>query len=94
MKFFFFYLLKNEFFCIGYIFKFYSVRGTLGSLLMVCGNFGILIAFIAGHFLEFVPVAGVHIAFPALFVITLVLFPDTPYHFINFNQEEVTIYQK
>lgn len=56
---------------------------------MVCGNFGILIAFIVGHYLDFIPVAAVHIAFPALFAITFLFFPDTPYHFINFNQEKV-----
>lgn len=56
---------------------------------MVCGNFGILISFIVGNYLDFISIAGVHIAFPGLFLITFIFFPDTPYHFMKLNEEKV-----
>lgn len=71
---------------IGNFFSFllyFRVRGRLGSLLMLTANSGILLAFIVGHYLEYVSVACLHLGFPLLFLFLFVFFPDTPFHYIK-----------
>ncbi|KAJ6649315.1 Facilitated trehalose transporter Tret1 [Pseudolycoriella hygida] len=55
-----------------------SVRGALGSLLMVTSNVGILLSFMAGHYLSFRLVPAVFVVLPTLFLLLTVIFPETP----------------
>lgn len=60
------------------MFKIYSVRGTLGSMLILSLNLGILIAYLVGAYLPYNIVPGVLLVFPILFLCGSLFLPDTP----------------
>lgn len=54
-----------------------SIRGALGSFIMVFVSLGILLSFVAGTYLPFVYVPYVFMFLPAVPVIALLFMPDT-----------------
>lgn len=69
---------------------FVSIRGTLGSLMMVSANLGILLAFAVGHYLPYAIVPKVFICLPIVFLLSLFMFPETPHYFMRTNREHVS----
>lgn len=55
-----------------------SVRGVLGSTLVLSCNMGILLSFIFGHFFQFYVTPIIAIAFTVVFVVSLFFFPESP----------------
>lgn len=68
-----------------------SVRGTLGSLLVLSCNIGILIAFILGNYLSYHIQAIILALVPVLFCIAFSFFPETPQYLMTMGKEEVKI---
>lgn len=64
-----------------------SIRGSLGSLMMMSANFGILLAFVAGDYLPFAWVPRLFVCVPIVFVLTVLWFPETPFYFMRTNRE-------
>lgn len=63
-----------------------SIRGALGSFLIMFMNFGILLGFISGTFLSYFAVPLVSVTIPVLFLISVAILPDTPYSLIRRNK--------
>lgn len=57
---------------------FYSIRGSLGSLMAFSCNLGVLISFIIGHYFQYAMRPVVLLAFPIAFLLLFVYFPETP----------------
>lgn len=68
-----------------------SIRGTLGSLLLVNCNIGVLLAFIAGAYVDYRTIPYVMISLPIIFFIAFACMPDTPQHLLSVNKVEVTL---
>lgn len=66
-----------------------SVRGSLGSLLVLSCNIGILIAFIAGNYLTYNISPIIHASLPILFFMAFVFFPESPQYLMKIGKEEV-----
>lgn len=60
-----------------------SVRGFLNSLFLLSLNFGTLLMFIVGAYLDYLLVAKIMIAFPLMFMMIFLLFPETPYYLLK-----------
>lgn len=72
-------------------FLIHSIRGSLGSLMMMSANLGILLAFVAGNYLPFEWVPRLFICLPIIFLLTVLFFPETPFYFMRTNREMVRI---
>ncbi|KAG4071943.1 hypothetical protein HA402_006104 [Bradysia odoriphaga] len=55
-----------------------SIRGSLGSLMMVICCTGILLGYTAGAFISYQIIPYVFIALPIIFLTTFIFFPETP----------------
>lgn len=62
------------------------IRGKLGSLLVLSVNIGILLGFIAGHYLPFFTVPKCAMWFPVINFATLIFFPESPIHLLRKNK--------
>lgn len=69
----------------------HSVRGTLGTIITVSCNFGILLSFIAGHLLTYAELPYYLIAIPVLFLVLFVWFPESPIYLMMNNEPKVQI---
>lgn len=58
-------------------------------MLAVFLNIGILIAYLTGAYLPYDIVPGVLIVFPVIFVVAILMLPETPRFLIRNNQQEV-----
>lgn len=58
-------------------------RGTLGSFFIFSINFGTLIMFLAGHYLNYFVVPRIMISFPIIFALTFAFLPETPQHLLK-----------
>lgn len=67
----------------------FSVRGRLGSLLMLSANAGFLFAFIAGHYLNYHQIPFLGILISIVFIAAFVFFPDSPAHYLRRDDQEV-----
>lgn len=67
--------------------NFGRIRGSLGSLMMMSANFGILLAFLAGDYLPFAWVPRLFICLPIIFLLSVLYFPETPFYFMRTNRE-------
>lgn len=65
-----------------------KIRGTLGSFFIFSINFGTLLTFIAGNYLEYKTVAYVMVALPIIFLIVFVFLPETPQFLIKCGKEK------
>ncbi|XP_037038802.1 facilitated trehalose transporter Tret1-like [Bradysia coprophila] len=59
------------------------IRGTLGSLLLVCSNIGILMSFIAGAYVKYSLFPCIMIVFPLMFIISFYFLPETPQYLLQ-----------
>lgn len=66
------------------------IRGTLGSLMMVSANLGILLAFTIGHYFPYTIVPRIFICLPIVFLLSLFMLPETPHYFMRTNREHVS----
>lgn len=70
--------------------SYYRIRGTLGSILLVCTNVGILLSFIAGTFIDYSLFPYVMIAFPLIFLISFYFLPETPQYLLEHDKAKVS----
>lgn len=66
-----------------------SVRGSLGSLLVLSANIGILIAFVAGNYVTYNISPIIHASLPILFFMAFWFFPESPQYLMKIGKEEV-----
>jgi MFS family permease len=59
------------------------VRGRLGSMLVLSCNIGILFAYVAGYFVNYVESACIMLPIPMVFFIGFLFFPDTPTYLVK-----------
>jgi MFS family permease len=59
------------------------VRGRLGSMLVLSCNIGILFAYVAGYFVNYVESACIMLPIPIVFFIGFLFFPDTPTYLVK-----------
>ncbi|CAO1407792.1 unnamed protein product [Diamesa hyperborea] len=64
------------------------IRGTLGSFFIFSINFGTLLSFIAGNYLEYKTVAYVMVALPIIFLFVFVFLPETPQFLLKRGKEK------
>lgn len=67
----------------------YRIRGTLCSILVLGSTGGVLLGFIAGHFLEYAETPQFALMFPILYIAFFSFFPETPYYLMKSNRMEV-----
>lgn len=66
-----------------------SVRGSLGSLLVLSCNIGTLIAFLLGDYLNYTIQPIVHVTLPIIFFISFAFFPESPQYLMQIGKVEV-----
>ncbi len=59
-------------------FSLLSIRGKLGSFVSLSINLGILLGFVAGHYLSFFTVPKYALGLSVLSFITMIFFPESP----------------
>lgn len=59
-----------------------SVRGVLGTFLVLTCNFGVLLSFVLGYYFDYVTVAWLVSSLSILFVICFWFMPETPQHLV------------
>lgn len=59
-----------------------SVRGVLGTFLVLTCNIGVLLAFVLGYYFDYVTVAWIVSSLSILFVICFWFMPETPQHLV------------
>lgn len=69
---------------------FYRVRGTLGTIITVSANIGILFAFIAGDLISYASFPVYLMAMPVIFLLVFISFPESPIYLMMMNRNEVT----
>lgn len=62
------------------------VRGSLGTLLTLSVNIGILIGYIGGTYLDYKTVPYVMMSFPILFIFLFMFMPNTPQYYLKSHQ--------
>lgn len=67
-----------------------SVRGILGTVLMLAFNFGILCAFILGNFFSYDMVAWIISSLSVVFLLCFSFLKETPQHLLNNNKIKVS----
>lgn len=65
-----------------------KIRGTLGSFFIFSINFGTLLMFLAGHYLNYSVVPRVMIAFPIIYALTFAFLPETPQHLLKIGKSK------
>lgn len=65
------------------------VRGSLGSLLVLSCNVGILIAFILGNYVTYCIQPIILASLPVLFFVVFAFFPESPQYLMKIGKEEV-----
>lgn len=65
------------------------VRGSLGSLLVLSSNVGILMAFILGNYLSYAAQAIIMATVPIFFFLAFSFFPESPQFLMKIGKEEV-----
>lgn len=66
-----------------------SVRGRLGSLLMLCANSGFLFGFLAGYYLTYFTIPYFGIILSIVYLVSFTFFPETPSFLLRCKKEEV-----
>ncbi|KAL7741773.1 hypothetical protein ACLKA6_000381 [Drosophila palustris] len=60
-----------------------SVRGILGTFLVLSANVGVILAFVLGYYFDYATVAWIVASLSILFVVCFWFMPETPQHLIN-----------
>lgn len=69
----------------------YRIRGTLCTILVLGSTGGVLLGFIAGHFLEYAEAPRFALIFPILYIAFFSFMPETPYYLMKTNRMEVRL---
>lgn len=67
----------------------FSVRGRLGSLLMLSANSGFLFAFLAGHYMTYHTIPYIGIVISIVYLAVFLYFPETPTFLLRQKNEKV-----
>lgn len=67
-----------------------SVRGTLGTSLMVSGHLGVVIAFALGAYSTYLSIPICIIPILVLFIVVMYFFPETPLYLVKQNKLHVS----
>ena len=70
----------------------YRIRGFLGSLLNLSTTSGMLGAYISGAFMDYAHVPLVILPFPVIFLLSMIILPETPISLLRRNKIEVTVH--
>lgn len=68
---------------------FSRIRGTLGSLLLVCSNIGLLISFVVGTYVDYSLFPRIMIVLPFIFLISFYFLPETPQYLLQKDKVKV-----
>lgn len=68
-----------------------SVRGRLGSLMMLTANAGFLLSFVAGNYLEYHQIPYIGLAISILYLLVFIFFPETPQFLLKRKKEEARV---
>lgn len=71
-------------------FLYCSIRGRLGSLLMLAANAGFLIAFLAGYYLNYHTIPCIGIGISIVYMLGISFFPETPTYLLRHKKNGVT----
>lgn len=75
-----------------YVSVVHRVRGSLGSLIVILCNTGVLISFIFGYYLDYFLIPYLLAIAPIIFFCTFIFLPETPVQLIKMGKtEEVVI---
>ncbi|XP_031630517.1 facilitated trehalose transporter Tret1-like [Contarinia nasturtii] len=64
------------------------IRGTLCTILVLGSTGGVLLGFVAGHFLDYSETPRISLMFPILFIAFFSFMPETPYYLMKTNRME------
>ncbi|XP_055317544.1 facilitated trehalose transporter Tret1-like [Sitodiplosis mosellana] len=64
------------------------IRGTLCTILVLGSTGGVLLGFVAGHFLEYAETPRIALMFPILYIALFSFMPETPYYLMKTNRME------
>lgn len=67
----------------------FRVRGSLGTIITVSANIGILMAFIAGDLISYATFPVYLIAMPVIFLLVFISFPESPIYLMMMNRPKV-----
>lgn len=76
-----------------HLIEFYSIRGVLGSTVLLTFNIGMLLAFILGNYCNFFVIPKVGAVLAGLCGILLPFFPESPIFLIRQNKIAVSFYK-
>lgn len=65
------------------------IRGTLGSMLMLACNFGILLAFVAGHVCSYETQPLLLMGGCVAYLVGVLCLPETPQYLLRIGEQEV-----
>ncbi|XP_071441000.1 facilitated trehalose transporter Tret1-like [Hetaerina americana] len=68
-----------------------SLRGSLGSILQIMLNLGLMVPYCIGPYASYQVLAGVSLVFPILFLITFFFLPETAYHLLAKRRPEEAV---
>lgn len=68
---------------------FHRVRGTLGSLLVLSCNAGILFAFMIAEFVGYFAQLRIHMTVAIVYLVVFNFFPESPEYFMKLKSPEV-----
>lgn len=77
----------NYIFFLNFIYN--SIRGRLGSLLMLSANSGFLFGFLAGYYLTYFTIPYFGIILSIVYLVAFTFFPETPSYLLRCKKEEV-----
>lgn len=67
----------------------HSVRGRLGSILMLAANMGFLFGFLAGYYLTYFTIPYIGIILSIIYLVSFAYFPETPSFLLRCKKPEV-----
>lgn len=75
--------MSPEFFC--------SVRGILGSMLMICVNVGVMMSYLTGFYMDYDKAPFVMMVFPIVVFVSFLFIPDTPMSLLERRKSDAAI---
>lgn len=67
----------------------YRVRGTLGTIITVSCNFGVVLGFLAAIYLKYTIIPYVMMCIPVVFLVVFMWFPESPTYLMLINEPKV-----
>lgn len=75
-----------------FFFSKHSMRGALNSIYDPLNNFGLIISFFLGNYMNWLDQAKVQIIVPIIFMILMFFIPESPEYLTNRNKVKVGIF--